>query len=291
MKIEAVLYEKSKDNTVQCSLCAHRCRISEGNFGICGVRENIDGVLYTHVYGNPIAMHVDPIEKKPLYHFLPGTRSYSIATIGCNFKCGFCQNWRISQVNAKAINKDDENSVSAEEVAANAERTNCRSIAYTYTEPTIFFEYAYDCAQKAIARSLKNLFVTNGFMTKEALDLIKPCLHAANVDLKSFNDEYYKKVCKGRLQPVLDSIRLMKEYGIWVEVTTLLIPGENDSDDEISAIADFIAETGTDIPWHISRFFPTYEYNDRSPTSVEKMHAAEEIGRKKGIKNIHLGNV
>jgi pyruvate formate lyase activating enzyme len=291
MKREAMLYEKQKDNSVQCILCAHRCRISDGKFGICGVRENNAGVLYTHVYGNPIAMHVDPIEKKPLYHFLPGTRAYSIATIGCNFKCGFCQNWQISQVNAKAIDTGAEETVTAADVAAQAKRTNCKSIAYTYTEPTIFFEYAYDCSKKAVQHSLKNVFVTNGFMTKEALDTIKPYLHAANVDLKSFSDDYYKKVCKGRLQPVLDGIRLMKEYGIWLEVTTLLVPEENDSEEEITAIADFIAETGTDIPWHISRFFPTYEYNNHRPTSVDTMRAAEDIGKKKGIKNIHLGNV
>jgi pyruvate formate lyase activating enzyme len=291
MKREAMLYEKQKDNSVQCILCAHRCRISDGKFGICGVRENNAGVLYTHVYGNPITMHVDPIEKKPLYHFLPGTRAYSIATIGCNFKCGFCQNWQISQVNAKAIDTGAEETVTAADVAAQAKRTNCKSIAYTYTEPTIFFEYAYDCSKKAVQHSLKNVFVTNGFMTKEALDTIKPYLHAANVDLKSFSDDYYKKVCKGRLQPVLDGIRLMKEYGIWLEVTTLLVPEENDSEEEITAIADFIAETGTDIPWHISRFFPTYEYNNHRPTSVDTMRAAEDIGKKKGIKNIHLGNV
>ena len=291
LKIEAMLYEKLTDNSVRCNLCAHRCTITEGKFGICGVRQNQNGTLYSLVYGEAIAEHVDPIEKKPLYHFLPGSTSFSVATIGCNFKCGFCQNWQISQVSKKKNEMLSVKELLPELLVEKALRSRCKSISYTYTEPTIFIEYAYDTAKLAKDKGLYNNFVTNGFMTKEALDCIGPYLDAANVDLKSFRDDYYKKVCQGRLQPVLDAITYMKELGVWVEITTLLVPGENDSDSELEAIAQFIASLDKNIPWHISRFHPDYQFTDHSATPLERMKKAFSIGKEAGLRYIYLGNV
>ena len=229
---EAILYEKLAGEEVQCALCHHRCRIPEGQRGICGVRENQGGALYTLVYRQLISRNVDPIEKKPLFHFAPGSRSFSIAAVGCNFHCDFCQNYEISQMprDRKQIWGED---VSPEEIVALAKKAGCRTIAYTYTEPTIYFEYALDIARLASAEGLKNIFVTNGYMTEEALRTLHPHLHGANVDLKAFQDEFYKKRCGGRLEGVLQSLRVMKSLGVWVEITTLIIPGLNDSEEEL----------------------------------------------------------
>ncbi len=289
---EALLYEKSGNNLVHCFLCAHQCRIAEGKFGFCGVRQNIGGTLYSHVYGRPIARHVDPVEKKPLYHFLPGSSSFSIATIGCNFHCGFCQNWEISQNTARDGGKTENLlQVTPEEIVNAALKNNCRSIAYTYTEPTIFFEYALDIAKLAKAKGLANIFVTNGYMTKEALAMIKPYLDAANVDLKFFTDAAYKKICSGSLQPVLDSIKLMRTLGIWVEVTTLVIPGENDSPQELKGIASFLASVDKNMPWHVSRFHPDYNFAKYPATPPETLQQAYNIGKQAGLKFIYIGNV
>ena len=292
MKKEAMLYEKLQDNNVHCFLCSHHCRIADSKYGICGVRKNEKGRLYTQVYGEVIASHIDPIEKKPLYHFLPGTSTYSIATVGCNFKCGFCQNWQISQVSKRSGKGSlGGHELKPEEVVREAKKNKCKSISYTYTEPTIFFEYAYDTAKIAKEKGLYNTFVTNGYMTKDALGAIKPYLDASNVDLKFFNNETYRKICKGSLEPVLESIRYMKKLGMWVEVTTLIVPGLNDSDKELKSIAEFIRDTGKDIPWHISRFHPDYKYTETPPTSLETLKNAESIGKKAGLKYIYLGNV
>jgi len=290
MKKEALLYQKIEAGKVRCLLCAHNCVIPESSFGICGVRKNEKGILYTHVYGEVIASHVDPIEKKPLYHFLPGSTSFSIATIGCNFKCGFCQNWEISQV-SKRDRAQNTYEIKPEEVIRETKKHGCKSISYTYTEPTIFFEYALDVAKLAKKEGIYNNFVTNGFMTRDCLDTIKPYLDAANVDLKSYNDDFYKKVCKARLEPVKDSIVYMKKLGIWVEVTTLLIPGENDSDKELDELAAFLAGVGKDIPWHISRFHPDYQFNEYPSTPIESLTRARDLGKKHGLKYIYLGNV
>ena len=290
MKKEAMLYKKLGSGIVECFLCSHRCRIYDSKYGICGVRKNEGGTLYSMVYGEIMAAHVDPIEKKPLYHVMPESLSYSIATIGCNFKCGFCQNWQLSQ-SAKREDVVDGIEMSPEEAVAEASEQGCRSISYTYTEPTVFFEFAYDTSKAARAAGLKNVFVTNGFMTAEAIDAIAPYLDAANVDLKSFSEEFYAEKCKGRLGPVLDSIKRLREKGVWVEVTTLLIPGENDSDGELDAIADFISGVSKDIPWHISRFHPDYRFQSRPPTSMEALRRAKEIGSKHGLKYVYLGNV
>lgn len=290
MQKEAMLYEALEDNKVQCHLCAHECKIAPSKYGMCGVRQNTNGTLQTLVYGKAIAANVDPIEKKPLYHFLPGSQSYSIATAGCNFQCGFCQNWNISQLSAKDGTIPGQELL-PQQAVAEAKKTGCASISYTYTEPTVFFEYAFDTAKLAKQAGLYNVFVTNGFMTKQALDTIKPYLNAANVDLKSFSDNYYRKYCKGRLEPVLESIKHMRELGIWVEITTLVIPGENDSDAELNDIAGFIAQVDVDIPWHISRFHPDYRFTDHNTTPVETLTRAKQIGIARGLRYVYLGNV
>ncbi len=290
MRKKAMLWEKLSDGNLRCDLCGHYCKISPGNFGRCGVRQNIEGRLFTCHYGKIIAKHVDPIEKKPLYHFFPGSRAYSIAAPGCNFRCSFCQNWDISQ---QKFEKSDlsENTVSPEVIVKAAKDAGCRSIAYTYTEPTIFFEYAYDTAKIAKENGLYNSFITNGFMTKEAIEKIAPYLDAANIDLKFFTDEAYKRLCGGKLEPVLGSIRKMKKMGIWVEVTTLVIPGENDSDHELRGIASFLAEIDTEMPWHLSRFYPAYKYTDLIPTPAETIERAISIGKEAGLKYIYPGNI
>lgn len=288
---EALLYEKLNNKTVHCHLCAHECKIADNKFGFCGVRENVGGVLYTHAYGNVVAAHIDPIEKKPLYHFLPGSSSFSIATIGCNFRCGFCQNWEISQESAKGATHLSEDEFLPQDLVEEALRNNCKSISYTYTEPTIFFEYAYETAKLARPRGLRNVFVTNGYMTKACLKEIAPYLDAANVDLKFFKDSSYKKICAASLAPVLDSIKLMKDLGIWVEITTLVIPGENDSEEELSNIAKFIESVDKNIPWHVSRFHPDYKFTDYSPTPEESLKKAQEIGNLAGLKFVYAGNV
>jgi len=291
MKKEAMLYQKLDGNKVECHLCAHNCNISDSGFGVCGVRQNIKGMLYTLVYGEAIAAHIDPIEKKPLYHFLPSSKSYSIATIGCNLKCGFCQNWQISQSTKKEYPVYKNKEFMPADIVKEAKESSCKSIAYTYTEPTIFFEYAFDATKLAKEAGIYNVFVTNGYMSKAAIEMISPYLDAANVDLKSFRDDFYKKICKARLNPVLDSIRYMKKLGIWVEVTTLIIPGENDSKEELKDIAQFIAGIDKDIPWHISRFHPDYDFTQYSATPLETLKEAEDIGKSSGLRYIYLGNV
>jgi pyruvate formate lyase activating enzyme len=287
---EALFWEKGEGNKGQCHLCAHECRIAEARFGVCGVRQNIEGTLFTHVYGEVIAANIDPVEKKPLYHFLPGSLIYSVATIGCNFKCGFCQNWQISQLRADG-DRVPGRPMGPQEIVSEARQNGCLSIAYTYTEPTIFFEYAFDTARLAREAGLRNVFVTNGYMTRQALETISPYLDAANVDLKSFSDDSYRRTCKARLQPVLSTIAAMKELGVWVEVTTLIVPGENDSEAELRQIAEFLARIDAGIPWHVSRFHPDYQFQDRSATPVETLLAAREIGRGAGLDHIYLGNV
>jgi pyruvate formate lyase activating enzyme len=291
MTKEAMFWERLEGKRGQCHLCAHECSIPESTFGVCGVRKNVDGILTTMVYGQVIAANIDPIEKKPLYHFLPGSLSYSIATIGCNLKCGFCQNWQISQASIKEGSGVSGRRLMPEQIVEAAKINNCRSISYTYTEPTIYFEYAYDTARLARQAGLSNVFVTNGYMTGQALETITPYLDAANVDLKSFRDDSYKRMCKARLQPVLDTIAAMKELGIWLEVTTLVIPGENDSDEELGQIAAFLARIDGDIPWHISQFHPDYRFDDHGVTPVATLKRARDIGRRAGLRYVYLGNV
>jgi pyruvate formate lyase activating enzyme len=288
---EALLYEKLAHKRVQCNLCAHRCKIGSSKTGICRVRENIDGILYTKVYGRTIARHIDPIEKKPLYHFLPGSKAFSIGTPGCNFHCDFCQNYEISQVEDKGT-LEIGIPASPEEIVRAALQSGCKSIAYTYTEPTIFFEYTYDTARLARAEGLRNVYVSNGFMTAEMLDMIAPWLDAINIDLKAFNDNTYRSVIGGHLEPVLASLKKIVQTNIWLEVTSLIIPQMNDSDDELRQMAQFISkELGADVPWHISRFFPNYKMNNVAPTSETTLNKAVKAGQEVGLNYIYVGNV
>lgn len=288
---EALLYKKAEDKRTDCFLCNHYCKIKEGKFGICGVRKNVEGVLYTIAYGKAIAANIDPIEKKPIFHMLPGSKSFSIATIGCNFRCGFCQNWQISQT-AEAMKLGVKAyDMPPEDIVKQAKGYGCKSISYTYTEPTIFFEYAYDTSKLAKDEGLYNIFVTNGYMTKEALEMIHPYLDAANVDLKFFNDEKYRKMCGARLEPVLEAIRLMHKLNIWVEVTTLVVPEQNDSAEELKMIASFLVEVGKEIPWHISRFHPDYKILNLESTPLSKLKEAYKIGKDAGLRYVYIGNV
>ncbi len=287
---EAILYARDVGEEVDCRLCNHRCRIAEGKRGFCLVRENRRGTLYSLVYGRLVACHVEFIEKKPLYHFLPGSRSYSIATAGCNFRCPWCQNWRISRVDGR----DDFQGLAYTEparVVQTALLENCESVCYTYTEPTIFMEYALDTARLARKQGLKNLFVTNGYQTPEALEAMRGLIDAANVDLKSFSDGFYRRYCRARLQPVLDTIRNMHKAGLHVEVTTLLVPGRNDSDSELRQVASFLVGISRDLPWHVTRFHPDYRDTEMKPTPVETMKRAVEIGRQEGLRFVYAGNI
>ncbi len=276
--------------SVHCFLCAHHCRIVPGERGLCGVRENRDGVLFTLVYGCPVSTAVDPIEKKPLYHFLPGSKSLSLATVGCNFTCAFCQNADISQM-PRDHGRIVGSPLTPEQVVQEALDLGCASISYTYTEPTIYYEYARDCARPATAAGLKNVFVTNGYMTAETLRDIGSDLHAANVDLKSFSDEFYRTLVGARLKPVLDSIKRLLDMGVWVEVTTLLIPGRNDGEGELRSLASFLASLSPDIPWHVSRFYPAYHLIDVPPTPAASVDRALRIGREAGLRYVYAGNL
>ena len=287
---EAYLYEKKEQGKVRCFLCNHHCLIGEGKKGICGVRENQGGMLVTLVYDKVIARHVDPIEKKPLFHFLPGSSALSIATVGCNFKCRFCQNADISQMpNDQDLIWGDQ--VTPSMIVDGALSSRSASIAYTYTEPTIYYELAHDTARLAVSRGVRNVFVSNGYMTEECLKDIHPDLHASNVDLKAFDDKFYKSQCGARLAPVLKTLETMKMLGVWLEVTTLLIPGLNDSPEELKGLAKFLASLDPNIPWHISRFHPTYRLTTVPPTPPESIHRAAEIGYEAGLKYIYAGNV
>lgn len=289
---EAAFYAKQHDGSVTCALCRHRCRIKPGARGICRVRENQAGTLVSLVYGRVVAEQADPIEKKPLFHVLPGTSSYSIATVGCNFRCRHCQNHTIAQYEPEALGTVPGRPASPEEIVARAIRAGCRSISYTYTEPTIFLEYALETARMAASAGLKNIFVTNGYITPEALDAIAPWLDAANIDLKGFSADFYSRVAGARLDEVLDCIRDYRRHGIWIEITTLIIPGENDDRDQLEGIASFIAdELGRDVPWHISRFFPQHRMADRPPTPAPTLALAVEIGQRAGLRFIYEGNL
>lgn len=287
---EAMFYQRLPNSAVRCNLCRFHCLINDKERGICGVRENQDGTLFSLVYGKLCAESIDPIEKKPLFHVQPGSSAYSIATVGCNFRCRHCQNYTISQVDKNTPIRGVART--AQEVVRQALDQGCGSIAYTYTEPTIFFEFAYDTARLAQEAGLKNIFVTNGYITREALALIAPFLDAANIDLKGYSDNFYRTVVHARLSEVLDSIIAYREAGIWVELTTLIIPGLNDSEAELQGIADFIVTNlGVDTPWHVSQFFPTYQLLDRPRTPLATLRQAREIGIAAGLHYVYEGNV
>jgi len=277
--------------TAECYLCSHRCHIKDGRRGICQVRENREGVLYSLVYEKLISQNVDPIEKKPLFHLLPGSLSYSIATVGCNFRCSHCQNYDISQYPRMHDGAVIGTSVTPEQVATSAQEYGCQSISYTYIEPTIFFEFAYECAQLAHERGIKNVFVSNGYTSPEATKKIAPFLDGNNIDLKAFTDKFYREVCGAKLAPVLETIELMKEHGVWVEVTTLVIPGWNDTDSELKEIAKFIKGIDPEMPWHVTRFHPTFKMTDRGATPSSTLQRARQIGIAEGLKYVFVGNI
>jgi pyruvate formate lyase activating enzyme len=290
--MEAYLYVPLKNGKVRCDLCSHRCVIDDGKRGRCNVRENRAGTLFTRVYGRLVAQHVDPIEKKPMFHLFPGSLSFSVATVGCNFKCQFCQNADIAQLPSDRAGMIMGDPSTPESVVRAAKRENCASIAYTYTEPTVYFEFALDTAKIAHEQGLKNIFVTNGYMTREALEMVGPYLDGANVDLKAFTDRFYRETCGATIEPVKETLRRMKGRGVFVEVTTLLIPGLNDDPGELKQLAEFLAQDlGTDTPWHISRFHPTYRLTDRPPTPAKTLLTAREIGLKAGLRYVYTGNV
>jgi len=281
------LYRVENEKIV-CELCRHYCKLKDGQVGFCGVNMNDAGRLKNLVYGKVSALNDDPVEKKPLYHFLPGSRALSLGTVGCNMKCPFCQNWQISQ------SRDIEaaHSVTPEQIVALAKQRACASIAYTYNEPSIFYPFARDVALLAKENDIKNIFVSNGMESPEEIEDMRGVIDAFNIDIKSFNQDYYKKVLKGSLEGVLDTLRLLKKNGFWVECTTLIVPGDNDSDEELESIASFIAdELDRFTPWHISAFHPDYKVLDRSPTSIDVLERAERIGRLCGLEYIYLGNV
>lgn len=288
---EAMFYQTLEGDRVRCNLCRFHCLIGSGKRGHCRVRENRDGVLYSLVYGRAVAEHVDPIEKKPLFHLLPGSRSYSVATVGCNFRCLHCQNYGISQPDEQTVERSG-TPVEPQTIVERAVAAGCRSIAYTYTEPTIFFEYALETAKLASAAGLKNVFVTNGYITNEALSVIAPYLDAANIDLKAFNEPFYRDVVGASLEEVLDCIREYKRLGIWLELTTLLIPNRNDSEAELRDLAKFIAtDLGCETPWHVTQFYPTYRLTDQPRTPVATLRNARRIGLDAGLRYVYEGNV
>lgn len=292
---ESYLYKKLENKKVQCGTCAHKCVIFPDKYGICGIRKNISGKLYALNYGKAISESIDPVEKKPFFHFLPGTYSLSVATVGCNFRCANCQNWQISQLvkTDKSLLEMGQN-LPPEEIVKNAIKSKCPSISYTYTEPTIFLEYALDTMELAKEKNIKNNWVTNGFMSKETLDMIAPYLDAANVDLKSFEDEFYRTNCGASLDPVLENLKRMKKLGIWVEVTTLIIPTLSDNEKMLENAAGFIFnELGSETPWHVSAFSGeiSWKLQHIPDTPVKKIHRAYEIGKKAGLKYVYAGNI
>ena len=286
------MYEPLEDKKVHCFLCNWQCRISDGKLGHCSVRKNIGGKLYSLNYHKLCAANPDPIEKKPLFHFQPASKSFSIAAPGCNFQCAFCQNWHISQI-AKAESDIEGQPIEPARLVDFAIKEGCKSMAYTYTEPTIFMELAADCGKLAKQKGLANVFVSNGYMTKEAIDFTKDWLDGINVDLKSFSDIYYRNLCKANLKPVLETIDYIANHTkIWMEITTLVVPGENDSETELKQIAEFIFNTcGADTPWHISRFYPQYRYTDSEATPSETLQMAYDIAKQVGLHYVYIGNL
>ena len=288
--IPTILAEAYRDGSVRCGVCAQRCLVRPGRRGICGVRENRGGQLVCLAYGAVVAIGLDPIEKKPLFHVAPGSTAYSIATAGCPFHCRFCQNWEIAQGPRLGLELPTRQLPPAQ-VVDEAIGSGAQSVAYTYVEPTVFLEYALDTARLAREAGLRNLFITDGYATPEAVDLLAPVLDAANVDLKAFNDAFYRKLCGARLAPVLESIVAMRRAGIWLELTTLVIPGRNDDEGELRSLVRWIVENlGVETPWHVSRFHPAYRLLDVPPTPLETLGRVADLGREAGLAHVYVGN-
>ncbi len=276
------------DKVVRCLLCPHQCLLQDGKTGICRTRVNRDGFLYTLAYGNPCSVGVDPIEKKPLFHFFPGTKIYSLATAGCNFRCLNCQNWKISQASPQSTGPYD---LLPDDLINEALRHGSNSIAFTYTEPTVFYEYVYDTAKAAHEKGLKTVLISNGFINEKPLLDLCPHLDAANIDLKCFDDDIYHHLTGGRLQPVLDTLKTLKEQGVWLEITNLLIPGTTDNPEMIKQMCDWLVRNGfKDTPIHFSRFFPTFQLQQTPPTPENLLLDAAQIAEKAGMKYLYIGN-
>ncbi len=288
---EARLWRQLKDDTVQCRLCNHFCSVRPDERGKCGVRENQGGTLYSLVADRVAATNVDPIEKKPLYHFQPGSHSLSVGTVGCNFFCLFCQNDALSQ-SPKSGGPIPGEPVTPQQIVQAAKQYGCKSISYTYNEPTMFYELMRDCAELAKGEGLANVMVSNGFMSPECLDELEPWIDAINVDFKAYTEHFYNELCGTRLEPVLENLKRIKRMGWWLEVTTLIIPGQNDSEQELEGVAAFIRdELGPETPWHLSRFHPCYQMTQTPSTPITSLETAHAIGRKAGLQFVYLGNV
>lgn len=286
---EAMYYRKLEGDLVQCQLCPNKCLLREGQRGICKVRENIGGKLYSMNYGKIVAMNLDPIEKKPFFHFLPGEKAFSIAAPGCNLRCLYCQNWQISQVVPEEINFVQ---MKPEEVVQRAIESQAKIIAYTYSEPTVFYEFMIDTAKIAREKGLKNVVVTSGYINPEPLRELCKYVDAIKVDLKGFNENFYQKVTQGTLQPILETLKIIKEEGVWLEIVNLIIPGLNDSEKEIRELSRWIKENlGEDIPLHFIRFFPNYKMQNLPPTPIETLIRAREIAFEEGLKFVYTGNI
>jgi pyruvate formate lyase activating enzyme len=290
---EAMLVRELENQVLQCGVCEHACKLRPGAVGVCGVRQNIDGQLYLLVYGDAVAAHIDPIEKKPLFHFFPGSEALSIGTYGCNFRCRWCQNWELSQVKGpEHLRNSGRGHFTPDELIDIAKRRRCRSIAYTYNEPTVFLEYSYDVAQLASEQDIKNVYVSNGYMSLECIDVLKPYLDAINVDLKGFTDDLYMRYTGAHLEPVKRNIEyISRETDIWIEVTTLVIPDLNDSDDELRAAAEWLVSVDPDMPWHVSAFHPNFQMLDRPRTPPQTLERAYQIGKSVGLHHIYVGNI
>ncbi len=285
---EAMFYS-SHPKGVRCGLCPNECYLSNNQTGICQTRININGKLYTLAYGNPCAVNIDPIEKKPLYHFFPGSEAFSLATAGCNFSCLNCQNYQISQVGPQKISHTD---MMPEQVVENCQKSQCASIAYTYTEPTVFYEYMYETAKLARQVGIYNVMISNGYINPGPLKKILPYLDAANIDIKSFDNEIYKTLNGGKLQPVLNTLKILKDNGIWLEITNLIVPTFTNDLNTIKKMCDWLIENGfSEYPLHFSRFFPTYKLNHLQPTPLDVLKKAYEIAINSGIKYVYLGNI
>ena len=286
---EAKYYEKLTGGEVRCLLCPKGCRIQTGKRGACGVRENRKGTLFSLVYGQPCAIHLDPIEKKPFFHVLPGTKSFSIATVGCNLSCKFCQNWQISQSRPEDVRTSY---YSAESLADRALSVGARSIAYTYGEPVVFIEYAQDIASAGRKRRLASVVVSSGFINKQPLTDLCGLVEAIKIDLKAFTNQYYRDICNAELKPVLDSIALIRKSGVWLELVYLMVPTLNDDPGDIQRMARWLrTEIGTDVPIHFSRFHPQYRLANLPPTPVSSLERAYDICREEGLEYVYIGNV
>jgi pyruvate formate lyase activating enzyme len=290
MESKAWLSKELQDKKVLCLACAHACKLNKDEHGICGVRKNKDGQLMLRVYGLASAMNIDPVEKKPLFHFLPDTSTFSLGTVGCNFKCKFCQNWGISQYPQTHNFQVFGHKLSPKKAVELALNYKCSSISYTYNEPVVFFEYTYDIAKLAKEFGLKNVYVTSGYETTKALEILSEVIDAMNIDLKSFNNNFYQNLCSAKLKPVLEAIKFAHKKGIWIEVTTLIIPSENDSEKELRDIAKFLVDVDSSIPWHVSAFHPDYLLKNKPPTPPETLIDAYHIGKEEGLKYVYVGN-